>query len=430
LTGVSLEEVMQANCLESSDLMAGQIIHLPPRPTPTPCGPPPAGWTSYTVQADDTLSGLALAAGISQESIVQANCLETADLVVGQTLYLPPLATPTPTPCVPSPPAGWTLYTVRPGDTLFALAAVRDTSADEVVRVNCLDTSSILAGQRLYLPPLSVAYQAPTRVPTQPGGGPNPTPVPAQPTSVFDPAPGSGTMPPMVWDSPAPNYPGYTPCESQGGGATAPWISTPTEVRPGNDRHDLELGWRSYYFACAFRSPDTLTATMTDPKGAKTVLRVLELEELLIPGLNTGTALRAVIWNARCHLDIGPYVLTLDDGNDAVEHRFNVRESDYQEILAIPRAGTPGTRFEIYYCGYKGSAGEEVQIDLYYEAGQRPDGRLDFEHAAEWTVAINDDGWAWEEITSLPTDPARIYRIRDRVAALKGTDTIWLVQPQ
>lgn len=417
--GVSPEDVMLANCLESEDLSAGQVLYLPPLPTPTPCGPPPAGWTPYTVQAGDTLYRLALAAGVGQERVMQANCLESADLTVGQILHLPPLPTPTPTPCVPSPPAGWTLYTVRPGDTLFALATVRGTSTSDVVRVNCLGRSSILAGQRLYLPPLPVAYQPPT-------------PVPTEPSSMFDPTPGPSAIPTTVWDSPVPNFPGYTPCESQdeGDGVSDPWISTPTEIRPGDNRNDLKLGWRGYYFACAFGSPDNLTATMTDPQGStQPITPVLELTALLIPGLDTGQAQRAVIWNAICDLPTGPYVLTMDDGHgDMAELAFHVRESSLQEILAIPRATIPGRTFEIYYCGYEKVAGEEVEIDLYYEAGTQPDGRVALEHAAAWTVTINAEGWAREELPSLATDPARVYRILDRGDALKGMETIWLVQ--
>jgi LysM repeat protein len=51
---------------------------------------PRAGWTAYTVQQGDTASILATQAGISLEDLVAANCLANADLItVGQVIYLP-----------------------------------------------------------------------------------------------------------------------------------------------------------------------------------------------------------------------------------------------------------------------------------------------------------------------------------------------------
>jgi LysM repeat protein len=51
---------------------------------------PRAGWTAYTVQQGDTAGILATQAGISLEDLVAANCLANADLItVGQVIYLP-----------------------------------------------------------------------------------------------------------------------------------------------------------------------------------------------------------------------------------------------------------------------------------------------------------------------------------------------------
>jgi LysM repeat protein len=49
-------------------------------------------------------------------------------------------------------PAGWVLYTVQRGDTLFRLAAQTNTSVDQIMRANCLSSDRIAAGSPLYLP--------------------------------------------------------------------------------------------------------------------------------------------------------------------------------------------------------------------------------------------------------------------------------------
>ena len=58
-------------------------------------------------------------------------------------------ATVTTEPC--QKPDGWVVYTVRPGDTLFSLGQATGSSVDEVVAVNCLPSTQILAGQPLFL---------------------------------------------------------------------------------------------------------------------------------------------------------------------------------------------------------------------------------------------------------------------------------------
>lgn len=55
--------------------------------------------------------------------------------------------------CVPTPPDDWAEYTIQAGDTLSGLAARGGVTIDEVAAVNCLsDTRIIIAGTRLYLP--------------------------------------------------------------------------------------------------------------------------------------------------------------------------------------------------------------------------------------------------------------------------------------
>lgn len=53
-----------------------------------PCGPP-VGWVIYYVQAGDTLYGIASSVGISVNQLMTANCLKGSNIYVGQKLYVP-----------------------------------------------------------------------------------------------------------------------------------------------------------------------------------------------------------------------------------------------------------------------------------------------------------------------------------------------------
>ena len=124
----------------------------------------------------------------------------------------PPLDQPqtgTATQC--SPPPGWVIYTIRSGDSLFALSQSLGVSVETLRGGNCLTNPSLLvAGQPLYVPGLPAPHptsyptitppQAPTLTPPQPTYTPSPaatsiptavppTNTPLPPTSTFTPRP-------------------------------------------------------------------------------------------------------------------------------------------------------------------------------------------------------------------------------------------------
>ncbi|NKQ37064.1 MAG: LysM peptidoglycan-binding domain-containing protein [Chloroflexi bacterium] len=108
-SGVSADTIVQGNCLTMTSLTPGSVIYLPaaPPPPPPPCGPP-AHWVRYTVQYGDTLYALAQRTGSTVYAIMQANCMTSTTLYAGQTIYLrvypvvptmpPPLPSATPLP--------------------------------------------------------------------------------------------------------------------------------------------------------------------------------------------------------------------------------------------------------------------------------------------------------------------------------------------
>jgi LysM repeat protein len=108
---VDLLEPQPSHTPESPSPTRTPISAATPTPTSGGCVPR-TGWQVYTVQPGDTLFGLSQILGISVADIREANCLESSDIIdVGQTLYLPGLpalpparATHTPEPATSLPP--------------------------------------------------------------------------------------------------------------------------------------------------------------------------------------------------------------------------------------------------------------------------------------------------------------------------------------
>jgi LysM repeat protein len=157
------------------------------------CGSTPSGWQPYVTQPGDSLAALALRSGMTVGALAQANCLENGPLPPGLQIFLPVQA-PTLVTC--GPPAWWTRYWVRRGDTLFALARQRGTTVFAIMQANCLDSSNLMAGRQIYLPPQRVAATAvptatpfPTPIPTDTPAPPPDTPTPTPPAPTPTPAP-------------------------------------------------------------------------------------------------------------------------------------------------------------------------------------------------------------------------------------------------
>ncbi len=196
-----------------------------PSATPTPC-PYPTGWRPYEIQAGDTLSLLANAAGSSVVALMQANCLGSADIHPGDVIYLPPgaFATPTAMASLCGPPPTWRIVYVQRGDTLYNLATHYRTTVEAIRRANCLVSDTIYIGQALYLPPVVPLPPTPTRWPL-----PSPTPFPTPTASVTPTVPVTPTPTPTPTEEPVTPTPTLTPTEEP---VTPTPTLTPTEEPP------------------------------------------------------------------------------------------------------------------------------------------------------------------------------------------------------
>lgn len=127
-----------------------------PTQNTTPC-PQPAGWGPVTVGDGDTLVGISATHGLSLAELLQANCLDQDSTFVGAVVFVPLVtATLAPTPAC-GPPLGWVYYTVQPGDTLFALSLRYGVALYDLRQANCLPGTAIKAGQNLFVPPVLIA---------------------------------------------------------------------------------------------------------------------------------------------------------------------------------------------------------------------------------------------------------------------------------
>jgi LysM repeat protein len=93
----SVDLLRTKNCLLNDQLVSGSILYVPPLPTSTviPCGAP-ASWGSYTVAPGDTLYRISILYRVTVQQLMQANCLRTSNINAGQVLRVPRVPTSTP----------------------------------------------------------------------------------------------------------------------------------------------------------------------------------------------------------------------------------------------------------------------------------------------------------------------------------------------
>ena len=170
--GISVECLIRFNpqIMDPNVIIPGQVICVPPAAAcPPPAVPCPPGGTLYTVRAGDTLFAIASRFGIPLDCLIRFNPQITDPNVLfpGQVICVPP-----PAACVPAPtcPPGGTLYTIRPGDTLFAIATRFGIPLDCLLRFNpqITDPAVIFPGQVICVPPAAAC--PPPTVPCPPGG--------------------------------------------------------------------------------------------------------------------------------------------------------------------------------------------------------------------------------------------------------------------
>ncbi len=106
--------------------------------------PPPAlpytlTLTSYTVQKNDTLDGIARRFGVRLDTLISVNGIRDVRRIgAGTTLKVPNI--------------DGVMQTIRKGDSLSAIAAARGVSLLDIIDANDLGSQTIVPGQSLFIP--------------------------------------------------------------------------------------------------------------------------------------------------------------------------------------------------------------------------------------------------------------------------------------
>lgn len=156
--GISVVQLMEWNQLNSSNIYVGTTLKVnatvpvsvekPTPTTPTPGVTQTQG--TYTVKNGDTLYKIANELGVSVASIKTLNNLRTDMIYPGQKLLTNKTTTVVETPeKVEKETTTTQTYTVKNGDSLFAIASRLGTSVANLKAVNNLKSDMIHPGQKL-----------------------------------------------------------------------------------------------------------------------------------------------------------------------------------------------------------------------------------------------------------------------------------------
>ncbi|MCF6464492.1 LysM peptidoglycan-binding domain-containing protein [Clostridium sp. Cult2] len=145
----TVEAIIEINPgIDPNNLQIGQIICIPQMAPPLP--PCPNGFY-YTIRPGDTFYKLSQQFGVSVEAIMRANPgVDPNNLQIGQVICIPQMAPPVP-PC----PNGF-YYTIRPGDTIFALSQRFGVSVQAIINANPgIDPNNLQIGQVICIPQMA-----------------------------------------------------------------------------------------------------------------------------------------------------------------------------------------------------------------------------------------------------------------------------------
>jgi murein DD-endopeptidase MepM/ murein hydrolase activator NlpD len=223
------------------------------KPAPVAAAPvksPVATDGSIEVQPGDTLYGLSKKHGVSIAALMEANQLSSPNLRPGQKLALPqkptpgqpkkPLVRPAVATAAPAPapastaasPANWDgSYTLKPGDSLYAVARRHSVPLAELQRVNNIsEPLKLRPGTTLKVP----AGGSPTGVAASPSPT-APAVIAAKPA-----APSVASLPPrVVAKAPIPPVTGGAPIAS--GGAVTPKIINASPLPSANETAEQKV---------------------------------------------------------------------------------------------------------------------------------------------------------------------------------------------
>lgn len=132
--GVSVAEIKLENNLTNDAISVGQVLRIPTTETTS----------LYVVKKGDTLYNIAAKYGVSVSELMRINDLQSSTLTIGQQLRIPINSSP--------PNVSYIIYTVKVGDTLYAIAQKYNVSVEKIKMENNLTNNTLTIGQKLKIP--------------------------------------------------------------------------------------------------------------------------------------------------------------------------------------------------------------------------------------------------------------------------------------
>ena len=125
----------------------------PTAPVAAPTAPAPAATAgTYTVKSGDTLGGIAARHHSSSAAIASANHITNPNaLKVGQVLRIP-AASAVKKPAAKKATVPASRYTVKGGDTLYAISRRTGVPVQQLMRANNMSSSNLSVGAKLAIP--------------------------------------------------------------------------------------------------------------------------------------------------------------------------------------------------------------------------------------------------------------------------------------
>ena len=139
----TVDELKNANGLTNNTLAIGQILLIPGFYD----NEPEINYKQYVVQPGDTLYKIAQNNNITVDELKNINNLTNNTISINQILNIP-ITDNSET----APVENMNIYTVQPGDTLYKIAMLNNTTVDELKRLNNLNDNILSIGQQLVLP--------------------------------------------------------------------------------------------------------------------------------------------------------------------------------------------------------------------------------------------------------------------------------------
>lgn len=132
----TVKELIELNNLKTETLSIGQQLKVPVE------GETEESYITYIVKGGDSLYSIANKYKITVETIKQVNDLSSNLLSIGQILKIPTKNIVT----------DYKEYEVKAGDSLYSIAKLFNTTVDDIMKVNNLQTTILSVGQILKIP--------------------------------------------------------------------------------------------------------------------------------------------------------------------------------------------------------------------------------------------------------------------------------------